>query len=583
MCGIVGVTWSKKSRQYVLDGLKTLEYRGYDSAGIYYQTNKESRLFKTVKKVEGLCQLTPKFKCGAAMGHTRWATHGEVNEINAHPQVSSDSNIYVVHNGVISNYKEIKSELISKGAKFVSNTDTECLANLFMDLRKEHIGFLHALHSVGMRIKGQAAALFMDERYPGLIGFIKKGSPLLVARDNNTYYFASDLDPFYNYCGEFAELPDNVYGIAKDGELKTYKGNELIELTFKPIPKDRKIDKLGDYSYHMLKEIHDEPEVLKTLAGSMENLKLDNKLTEYLKTRNITFLASGTSYHACLIGSKYFEAANRTIKVRVASEFLHEKIESNNLYIMVSQSGETYDLIRVMDLIKKEDNNLILALVNTPVSTIGRKADYAIDIKAGKEVAVASTKAYISEVVALYIISKKIKEEEYRKEVEYLCKELKKLRGHQEEIATLASKYSFCKDSYFIGRLNDKYLAEEMSLKLKEVSYIHSEAVFGGELKHGPIALIDKDFLSIFVITDKRLKESTESSIAEVKARSGQIVILSTVGSLGKYDGCSLTEVSELSPLLLVTWIQYFAYYMALVLNRNIDKPRNLAKSVTVE
>lgn len=583
MCGIVGVTWSKKSRQYILDGLKALEYRGYDSAGIFYQTNRETGLFKTIKKVEGLCLLTPKFKNGAAMGHTRWATHGEVNETNAHPQVSSDNSIYVVHNGVISNYKEIKSELISKGVKFVSKTDTECLANLFMVLRNEHLGFLNVLHDICKRIKGQAAALFMNKQYPGLIGFIKKGSPLLVAREKDTYYFASDLDPFYGYCLEFTELPDDVYGIAKEGELKVYKDNELIELEFKPIPKDRQIDKLGKYSYHMLKEIHEEAEVLQTLVEHMSSLKIDDRLAEYIQNKNIVFLASGTSYHACLLGSKYFYADNRTVSVQVASEYLYEKVQSNTLYIMISQSGETYDLIRIIDLIKSERNNVILSLVNTPVSTIGRKADYSLDIKAGKEIAVASTKAYISEVVALYILSKMMKGEEYKSDIESLSKELILLKGQQEEIAKLASKYSNCRDSYFIGRLGDKYLAEEMSLKLKEVSYIHSEAVFGGELKHGPIALIDNEFLSFFIITDKKLIESTESSIAEVKARHGQIILLSSVGSFGQFDGYSLAEKSELSPLILVVWVQYFAYYMALVLNRNVDKPRNLAKSVTVE
>lgn len=584
MCGIVGTSWSKKARDFIMNGLKALEYRGYDSAGIFFRDSKRKGLYRTTERIEGLKTMVPQFGEATAIGHTRWATHGGVSNINAHPQVSYDGKVHVVHNGVISNYRSVRAEMMSRSIPFVSETDTEVIANFFADLRNQGFSGLQALRLVTEKLHGQMALLLVDEREEKTVYFVKIGSPLLLGRSGSSCFFASDQLPMSGFASEIADIPDGTYGQAGPEEIQAFCGLEKVELKFTTLASQSDSIDLKGYPHYMLKEIEEEPEALQRLNTDLKQIRLSEALALKLKNSPIIMLGCGTSYNACLYAADFLKTNNNTVTVKIASEFSYEtETPENSLFILVSQSGETYDLIKCLSKIRAGKNNYVLALVNSKRSTIAKSADYVIDLKAGQEIAVASTKVYMNEVLAIYALGNMIQGQNSAKITDDLVDRMKEVKAHREDIEKLASKTAQAGNGFFVGRGRDMALALESSLKLKEVSYIHSEAAYAGELKHGPIALIDSDFLTVFIITNPDCKEITESNISEVRARGGKVIVLSTVDGFAGIDGYSLRSDNPLAGLILVMWAQYFSYYAALARVRNVDKPRNLAKSVTVE
>lgn len=577
MCGIVGTSWSKKAREFIIGGLEKLEYRGYDSAGIYYiDKDNKSNLIRTIERVKKLKDITPHFDEGIAIGHTRWATHGGVSINNSHPQSSYDQKVFVVHNGIISNYKEIKASLIDSGIKFVSDTDTECISNLFsFCLYKKKMSEYDALKYLYDNLKGQMSALIYDNKK---LFFIKKGSPLLIGKSDDEVFLASDSLPLIGYANKVCYLEDKTYGIINKNKIKVFKDNKKIKLKFVKLDDSNGNISLGNYDYYMLKEIDEEPDRLLDLSNKIEK-EVPSELLDCLRNEKIMILGSGTSYHAGLYAKKWFKATNM-----IASEFVYDDKEYDNYtFVLLSQSGETFDLIKAIEKIRSGQNNKIISLINKENTTIERLSDFYLNLHAQPEIAVASTKVYLNEVVALYILYQILNNKEYKDSIKELVENLKKVSANKDYIYEYAKKISKVKNAYFVGRGFDYKLALEASLKLKEVSYIHSEATYAGELKHGPIALIDKNFLTIFMITDKKFNDIIDSNISEINARFGKIMILSTTGIESKYDGFIVNYHSDLSGLVLIMFAQYLSYYVALNRKLNIDKPKNLAKSVTVE
>lgn len=585
MCGIVGASQSAKTRNFILGGLKALEYRGYDSAGALFSTTEGPKLYRTLS-LDALEQAIPQnMTASTAIGHTRWATNGEPKVTNAHPIPSYDRSIYVIHNGVLTNATEIRERLKKTGVPFSGETDTEVLASYIAYQCQTGLTVLEALRRAEQEFAGQMAVLFIAASAPNNIYFVRRGSPLLLAKGRGQdYYFASDIWPLADYADEIAEIPQGSLGYVGEGELYLEKSGKRIKPSFTSLGSEVRADSLGAYPHYMLKEIEEEPAALGKLKAECEVLKTSPNLQPLLALPKILLLGSGTSYHAAVLAQSFLETPHNSVEAIPASEFVYsDRIPEKTLLILVSQSGETYDLIRCLEKVRRDKDNTVLALVNAKRSTIERQSDLTIDIKAGREVAVASTKAYVSEVAALYAFGQLMNGKPYEADLTAVQRELSKVAEVRDRIRQVALRLSGTTDAFFVARGRDVPLAMEASLKLKEVSYIHSEWVLGGELKHGPIALIDENFLSVFIITDPRLKAATLGSISEIKARKGKVLVLSTVGPLETEDGYQISFSGPLAGLPLMMWCQYFTYYMALIQGRNVDKPRNLAKSVTVE
>ena len=606
MCGIVGYVGKNNAKDILLNGLKALEYRGYDSSGIAINKNNKLEIIKSVGKVSNLEKKIKKDTfSNMGIGHTRWATHGVPNEINAHPHKVGKTTL--VHNGIIENYVELKEQL-KKIYQFKSETDTEVACALIDFLYSEEKDKLKALKKAMEIIKGSYAfAIIFDDELDSIYA-IRKDSPLIISKKDNDCFLASDIAALLQYTNKYYLLDyGEIAKLSKDG-LKIYNKN------LKPITKEINTYEgtsndvmLNGYKHFMLKEIHDETTVYQNIIKNyVPNLQVNDleKNFGYLKKyQKITIVGCGSAYHAGMVG-KYLleEKANIETNVLMASEYRYQKIfpKKNELVILISQSGETADTLEALR--KAKDNNLdTLGIINVHSSSIARESKNVIYILAGCEIAVATTKAYLAQVLILSLISMYLGYKNNllkENEVNAYLKELNKLINHTQNILNNKKTYEEIaksiynnREMFFIGRGIDYALCMEASLKMKEISYIHSEAYAAGELKHGTISLIEDNTIVIGIVTNKDIASKTISNLKETKARGSKIILVTTKELYQEYENDKFYEeviiVDNLNnyyqSLTVLTALQLLSYYVALYKGENIDKPRNLAKSVTVE
>lgn len=590
MCGIVGCVGEKDTYSYLFDGLKSLEYRGYDSAGVALLTKKGTRVFKSVGRVDSLKDSFMKDEyLTIGIGHTRWATHGEPSMNNCHPHISNNQRFYVVHNGVIENFLKLKKQLISDGFNFTSDTDTEVIANIIEQEFNNCKDVLVSLENALKRLKGSLALAIIDNQDQDKLYFVKRKSPLLIGKGDNAYYLASDALPMIKKTSKFIDVLDNQYGYITSNELILMEKGSAVQP--KHVTRNAELlnADLNGYPHYMLKEIEEIPQCINRLVDNYyqeKAFKFEQEMIETLKKASeVVFIACGTSYHAALIGKRYMQSINKFSKAYVASEWAYFPRFSNDaVYIIISQSGETADAIKCLNIIN-EHNLKSIAITNTKGSTLEREATYSCLLYAGVEIAVASTKAYTSQVALLYLLKSALIDD--YKAFDVLIKNNESLNSiieRKQEIHSIARLIYNKKDAYFLARGSDYYVALEASLKLKEITYIHSEAFPAGELKHGPIALIEKTTPVIGFITLEIVNEITRNNFQEVITRGAKVFVISTKSLSSENDSFVIDDVNEdISSLSLAMVCQYLAYFTALEKKTDIDKPRNLAKSVTVE
>ena len=608
MCGIVGYIGDKQATPILLDGLTRLEYRGYDSAGIAILHNGNINIKKAKGRLNVLRELVEKdhMEGTIGIGHTRWATHGEPSDTNSHPHLSQSGLIAVVHNGIIENYLPLKKWLIEEGYNFISETDTEVVANLLEYYYNGDI--VEALRKVLDRIEGSYALGVLCRDNPDMIVAARKEAPLIVGIGNGENFIASDIPAILKYTRNVYFLDDHEIAIIKKDRVEFIDvfgrkiGKSLFEVKW-----DVEAAEKGGYEHFMIKEIHEQPAAIKdTLRGRIINdseIVLDsiNITKEDLeKIEKIFIVACGTAYHAGVVGKYVIESFARIpVEVDVASEFRYRNpiVNERILTIVISQSGETADTIAALKEAKRKGSRVI-AITNVVGSSVSREADEVLYTWAGPEIAVASTKAYTTQLIALYLIAldfalkkgtmSSTKVVEIISELKKLPDKVQYLLDNKEVIQKFASEHYNVKDVFYIGRGLDYAVAMEGSLKLKEISYIHSEAYPAGELKHGTLALVEEGTLIIALATQDDLFEKMLSNIKEVKARGGYVVAFAKQGNLqlnGVVDKVIYIPdtLKELTPVLTVVPLQLLAYYMAVEKGCDVDKPRNLAKSVTVE
>ena len=605
MCGIVGYTGKEEATDILLSGMKTLEYRGYDSAGITLLD--KNNAFHTVKSTERVEALITKAKelpmCSTGIGHTRWATHGRPNETNAHPHLSE--NFSVVHNGIIENHSIIKAGLIKDGAVFKSDTDTEVIPHL---MEKNYSGdLIDAVFKTTSVLKGSFAIAVLCKKEWGKIIAAKSFSPLIIGLSDDGNFVASDITAVLPYTKRVIYLDDGEIAEIKEDSVTVYDSNKnRIEKQVTVLKNDAKTVDKGGFAHFMLKEIYEQPSVLKNLADRFikDNKVCFNDLTidsEKIKKLNkIHIVACGSAYHAGVAGKYALESlAGIKTEVEIASEYRYKDsfADKNTLFIAISQSGETADTIAALDFAKKKGAH-ILSIVNVRESACARLSHDVLYTEAGSEVAVATTKGYSSQLYVLYLLAvffSRVKNTLSKEKILYFTKELKKLYKKAQKVLNSADKFKeFSKgikgngSVFFIGRNTDYAAALEGSLKLKEISYIHSETYAAGELKHGTISLIEEGTPVIAVSTNKRLSDKTANNIKEVKSRGAFVTAVARKSDEKISDFCDrvifLPETDDLfMPILSVIPLQLYAYYIALFKGCDIDKPRNLAKSVTVE
>ena len=574
MCGIVGYVGHNENVLHVLiDGLKKLEYRGYDSAGLAYVDNKKIIIKKRVGRVSNLeKEIDYNKEANIGIAHTRWATHGKVSKINSHPH--KQGNIVLVHNGIIENYLELKEDLVSKGYKFISQTDTEVLAafiDYYMKKNKEEI-----FKIIKEKIIGSYAIIFIDKEEPSKLYVTKKDSPLIIGKEENGFKIASDIAALSS--NKYYLLDNYDYAVITQDEIKFNKEKEL--LSFDKMSIDTS---LGKFKHYMLKEIYEEKEVVKNIIKYYLKSKstFEENILDLNKYKKIDIVACGSAYHAGMIG-KYILEEDIDINIDVASEYRYrnQKISKDTLMILISQSGETADTLACLSKAKDIDT---LGIVNVETSRLARETKYQMFLKCGIEVAVATTKAYFSQVLMMKLLKYRL-DNKYEEAVKYFDKLLNNLPSSLKfsnfDEVDLISKQ---KRVFFIGRLIDYAISLEASLKLKEISYINAESYPAGELKHGTISLIKKNTVVVGIITDKDMALKTNSNLVEVKARDAITVAIVKKDLKNLVTADYYIETKEDIDLLSIISIQLLSYYVADKLNKEIDKPRNLAKSVTVE
>ena len=598
MCGIIGYVGKDNGLQVLIDGLKSLEYRGYDSSGVAYFKNKKVNIIKTNGKVSDLEKiLSMSEKVNIGIAHTRWATHGKPNEINAHPHTVGK--ITLVHNGIIENYNKLKENLIKEGYTFISQTDTEILTALIDKYYKLEGDVVAALDKIKNIVKGSYAIAVICSDNTDTIYAIRNGSPLIVGIDDNRFYIASDVPAILKYTNKYILLNDNEI-VKLNNELTIY--DTLLNVTLKDInifEGNIECAEKNNFEHFMLKEIHEQDEVIKkTMFPYVENGLDFKSMPDFSEYNNIHIVACGSAYHAGLIGKSLIEKyANIKCDVEIASEYRYKKLFYNNktLLIVVSQSGETADTLASLRLAKNANIDT-LAIVNVVGSSIARESKYVIYTKAGYEIAVATTKALMSQLSIFSLIAFNIgikKNIIDKKTSELIINDIFNLPKNlnnfiNKDHKKIAKKLYKHEHVFFIGRLIDYPLAMEGSLKLKEISYIHSEAYAAGELKHGTISLICDKTPVIGIITDNDILEKTISNIKEVKARGANTFLIITNNLNGNFDMIDnkiiIPSVHELlQPILTLLPLQLISYEIAKMRGCDIDKPKNLAKSVTVE
>ena len=612
MCGIVGFTGKRQAAPILLEGLSRLEYRGYDSAGIAVRDGDgKTEIVKAKGRLRILEEKTDsgnalKGCCG--IGHTRWATHGEPSEENAHPHTSDDMNVVGVHNGIIENYLEIKEKLLKNGYSFHSQTDTEILIKLVDYYYKKYkAGPVDAISKAMVRVRGSYALAVMFKDYPGEIFAARKDSPMVIGTADGESYLGSDVPAILKYTRSVYYIGNLEIARLTAGSAEFYNiDGDPVEKQPVEIKWDVEAAEKGGYAHFMLKEIHEQPKaVADTLASAVKNGKID--LSEVGLTDDdikgigqIIIVACGSSYHVGMAAQYVIEDLARIpVRVELASEFRYRRpiLKKDDLVIFISQSGETADTLAALRAVK-EAGIRTLSIVNVVGSPIAREADNVFYTLAGPEIAVATTKAYSTQLVVSYMLAVQfafargeIDEERYSgliAELMSLPEKMQKLLDDKERIQWFASKFSNAKDIFFIGRGIDYAICLEGSLKLKEISYIHSEAYAAGELKHGTISLIEDGTLVVGVLTQTELFEKTISNMVEVKSRGAYLMGLTTYGHYNVEDTVDFTVYSpqtdeHFTPSLAVIPLQLMAYYVSLAKGLDADKPRNLAKSVTVE
>ena len=606
MCGIVGYIGTQKAVPILLDGLTKLEYRGYDSAGISTIENSKITITKDKGRVKNLSELLKDSNSTSTIGiaHTRWATHGKPSKTNSHPHTDNTNKFSVVHNGIIENYTDIKKFLMDNGYKFISETDTEVIPNLISYYYTSGNDFLKSVNLACNDLEGSYAIEVLCEDFPDRIIVAKKDSPLVIGTSKDSNYIASDIPAVLSYTKDFYLLEDGDIVEIYANKLNFYdKDLNPIKKKIEKISWDASAIEKNGYDDFMLKEINEQVVSIRETIGfklNKENIELDNisLSKDFLSNINKIFIvACGTAMHAGLAVKSIFEnLCQIPVEVDMASEFRYRNplVNEHTLAIFISQSGETADTIQALKL-AKEKGATTLALSNVIGSSITREADLYIYTHAGPEIAVASTKAYTAQVVLLNIIALYIAQiletvdndtiEEIKKQILLLPSKVEETLKDDTIIKELADDIYDVKDTFFIGRGIDYPVAMEGSLKLKEISYIHSEAYAGGELKHGPIALVENNFPVIGIMTDKKLLEKSESNLQEVISRGAKTIVITNQKIDKKFDYViEIPEINKyLSPILSVIPLQLLSYYISKKKGLDVDKPRNLAKSVTVE
>ena len=612
MCGIVGYNGNQQAAPILLKGLEKLEYRGYDSAGLSVRNGtSDTEIVKAKGRLKALAEKTDDGKAmkgTIGIGHTRWATHGEPSEKNAHPHCSDDHNVIGVHNGIIENYQELKEKLLHHGYTFYSQTDTEVAVKLIDYYEKKYNqGPLYSLTHAMQRIRGSYALAVMFKNYPDTIYAARKDSPMVIGIAEGASYLASDVTPILNYTKTVYFIGNEQVAELNKGSVKFFNlDQEEVEIEPKEVTWDAEAAEKNGYEHFMIKEIHEQPKAVKdTLKSVIKDGKIDlsevgiDKETAE-KLNNIIIVACGSAYHVGVVGQYVIESASRIpVRVELASEFRYRDpiLNENDLVIVISQSGETADSLAALRLAKKM-NIKTLGIVNVVGSSIAREADYVFYTLAGPEIAVATTKAYSAQLIAIYALAIQlgkyreiIDEKRYTsliEEMETLPEKMERVLSDKERIQWFASKYANAQDMYFIGRGIDYAVSLEGSLKMKEISYVHSEAYAAGEIKHGPISLIEDGTLVIGICTDKKLFEKTRSNIVEVKSRGAYLMGLTSYGNYSIEDTADFTVyIPQTDPYfatsLAIIPLQLLGYYLSVAKGLNVDKPRNLAKSVTVE
>jgi len=615
MCGIVGYIGHRKAYPIVLKGLQRLEYRGYDSAGIALYDGEQLKLSKTKGKVADLKEkLEDEISTDGSVGigHTRWATHGVPNDLNSHPHYSNSGDLVIIHNGIIENYDTIKKELIKRGYQFHSDTDTEVLVNLIEDVQlKEGVKLGKAVQIALNQTVGAYAIAVFDKKKPDEIVVARLGSPLAIGVGEDEFFIASDASPFIEYTSSAIYLEDGEMAVVRRGKgikIRKIANDSLVDPYIQKLQINlEQIEKNG-YDHFMLKEIYEQPSaIVDTYRGRMlvdqgliRMAGVDDNLTKFLNAKRIIIVACGTSWHAGLVAEYIFEDLARIpVEVEYASEFRYRNpvINQDDIVIAISQSGETADTMAAIKL-AKEKGAFVFGVCNVVGSSISRETHAGAYTHAGPEIGVASTKAFTTQITVLSLIALKLAKEKgsisnsdfhlYLRELDLIPSKIEEALKSNEHITGVASEYKDASNFLYLGRGFNFPVALEGALKLKEISYIHAEGYPAAEMKHGPIALIDEMMPVVVIATRKGHYEKVISNIQEIKSRNGKIIGIVTEGDqevreLADYVIEVPETVEAFTPLLTTIPLQLLSYHIALMLGKNVDQPRNLAKSVTVE
>jgi len=615
MCGIVAYIGDENPLPIIIEGLQRLEYRGYDSAGIFLSNKSENSTTKVAAKVEDLkleIEKKPNFKATVGMGHTRWATHGVPNQENAHPHLSNSGDLFIVHNGIIENYDVLKKELIKREYTFYSETDSEVLINLIEETQKqEQVKLGKAVQIALNQVVGAYGIVVFDRKKPNELVVARLGSPLAIGLGKDSFYIGSDATPLLEYTRDVVYLEDNEMAILKKGKpIKVRNISDDIEV-------DPYIEKLkwnleniqkGGYDHFMLKEIFEQPQAISNALGGRllmsENQIQISSLTDhenkFLNAKRIIVIACGTSWHAGLVGEYLFESFLRVpVEVEYASEFRYRNpiIYPDDVVIPISQSGETADTLAAIKIAKK-NGAFIFGICNVVGSSISRETHGGVYTHAGPEIGVASTKAFTTQITVLSLMALKLGElkgvigkvefHDYLTELSQVPNKIECFLKNTLKIKEIATHYHKSPNCLYLGRGYNFPVALEGALKLKEISYIHAEGYPAAEMKHGPIALIDENMPVVVIATKKGHYDKIVSNIQEIKSRKGKIIAIVTQGDTTvKQLADHVIEIPEssecFSPLFSTLPLQLFSYHIALMRGCNVDQPRNLAKSVTVE
>ncbi len=601
MCGIIGIVGNKSEAitNFLVNGLKALEYRGYDSAGVAFISEQNLRVIKTTGKVRELAELLRKEKIWTdiGIGHTRWATHGKPSEINAHP-ISVD-NLAIVHNGVIENYQILKQQLLAKGIVFRSDTDSEVIVQMIADFLRQGNKLMEAIKLTVAQLRGSYVFALLSNDNPEFIYAVKKGgNPLVVGLGREENYLASDVHALHKYTNRFIWLEDGDLLILSRQTIKIFDQfeNEVSRIEREVLPTKTHDDDLGLYEHYMQKEIFEQPLVFTKNTAQLDYSSIlkrfgGNKFEELLsKIKIIHLVACGSSYHAALVAKYWLEAAGIVASVEIASEYRYRAVVvlPNTLFITLSQSGETADVIAALHKAKQMNYISTLAICNVFESTIVRESQFAYLIEAGHEIGVATTKAFTAQLLGLWYLTQFFRIDRNFNVVIHLNTLTEQILTLEPKIIKLAKLLKKANNVFYLGRGVNSPIAMEGALKLKEISYLHAEAYPAGELKHGPLALIDSKVFVVALLPNDGLHEKMIANLQEISSRSGKILLFAdqTLYGLVHKDWflCPMPEVNiELVPIVYTIALQLLAYHVAVLKEVDVDQPRNLAKSVTVE